>query len=63
MASPEASSLLWFIEYMRLLNMGVIPTVTSKELMPDREVHEEFWRPKHESKYMFRNFGSQAYED
>ena len=62
MAQFEAASIGWFVEFMRLSNRGVIPSVTLSELMPTRHQLAEFWGPKDGHGYIFKNFGSEAYE-
>ena len=62
MAPPEAASILWFVQYMGLPNVGIIPSVTPTEYLPSREALADFFGPKVNSGYTFDNFGDLMYE-
>ena len=61
MAIPESSSLAWFVQFMRLSNEGLIPTVTPTECMPSRDAQDEFWGEKVGSGYKFHDQGVPEY--
>ena len=63
MAPAEAGSIPWFIEFMGLLDRGVIPTVTAAELMPNRAPLAELWGLKHGNGFTFRSFGCAEYKE
>lgn len=56
--SPE-----WFIRYMRLRNIGVVPTVTPTEFLPSRRAMAAFWGPKASTGWTFHDHGSPEYEN
>lgn len=62
MALVEESSVAWFVEFMRLHNRGVIPTVTPTEFMPSKKALVEYFGPRCGRGYTFDDQGIPAYE-
>ena len=57
----EAASIQWFVTFMRLHDVGLVPTVTPRELMPSREAVAEFMGPKVMHGFVFDDHGSPEY--
>ena len=58
----EPASLEWFIDYMRLPDSGVVPSVTPSPLLPSRRSMARFWGPKAAKGWTFHNHGCMIYE-
>ena len=62
MEKPDPTSIPWFSEFMGLSSLGLVPTVTPTEYMPNQKQVAEFWGPKYESGFTFDSHGSAEYE-
>ena len=58
----ELGSIQWFVEFMRLHNSGLVPSVSPPELLPSRIDMADYLGPKHGAGYTFNNHGSARYE-
>lgn len=61
MALPETCTVPWFVEFMRLCNRGLTPTVTPTEFMPSKRALLEFMGPKVGHGYTFHDQGVPEY--
>ena len=62
MPRPETASILWYVQYMRLHNDGIVPTVSPPEMLTSRQELALFWGPKTAAGFAFDNYGSDEYE-
>ena len=63
MDQPEdLGTIEWFVEYMRLHNSGLVPSVSPTDQLPSRADMADFLGPKHGAGYTFQSHGDRRYE-